>query len=55
MRRDSVMCVLAHGQEFAITLKFVVISLEYSYNGKNLYHYGVSYIIGKMHDTIYAT
>ena len=55
MRRDSVMCVTAHGQEFSITLTFDVISLKYSYNGKNLYHYGVFDIIGEMYDTIYAT
>ena len=55
MRRDSVTCVTAHGQEFSITLTFDVISLKYSYNGKNLYHYGVSDIIGEMYDTIYVT
>ena len=52
MGRDS---VTAHGQEFSITLTFGVISVKYSYNGKNPYHYGVSDIIGEMYDTIYVT
>ena len=55
MGRDSVTCVTAHGQEFSITLTFGVISVKYSYNGKNPYHYGVSDIIGEMYDTIYVT
>ena len=55
MGRDSVTCVTAHGQEFSITLTFGAISVEYSYNGKNPYPYGVSGIIGEMYDTIYVT
>ena len=48
-------CVTAHGQEFSITLTFGVISVKYSYNGKNTYHYGVFDIIGEMYDAIYVT
>ena len=55
MGRDSVTCVTAHGQEFSITLACGVISVNYSYNDKNTYHYGVSDIIGEMYDTIYVT
>ena len=43
-------CVTAHGQEFSITLTFGVISVKYSYNGKNTYHYEVSDIKGEMYD-----
>ena len=55
MGRDSVTCVTAHGQAFSITLTFGVISVKYSYNGKNTYHYGVFDIIGEMYDAIYVT
>ena len=55
MGRDSVTCVTPHGQEFSITLTFGVISVNYCYNGKNTYHYGVSDITGKIYDTIYVT
>ena len=54
-KRDSVTCVTAQGQEFLITLTLAVISVKYSYNGKNTYHYGVFDIIGEMYDTIYVT
>ena len=48
-------CVTAHGQAFSITFTFSVISVKYSYNGKNTYHYGVFDIIGEMYDAIYVT
>ena len=55
MARSSVTCVTAHGQEFSITLTFGIISVKYSYNGKNTYHYEVSDIVGEMYDTKYVT
>ena len=55
MARSSVTCVTAHGQEFSITLTFGIISVKYSYNGKNTYHCEVSDIIGMMYDTKYVT
>ena len=55
MARSSVTCVTAYGQEFSMTLTFGIISVKYSYNGKNTYHYEVSDIIGLMHDTKYVT
>ena len=53
--RDNMMCVTDHGHGFLITLTFGVISVKYSYNGKNVYHCWVSDIIGEMYDTKYAT
>ena len=55
MARSSVTCVTAHGHEFSITLTFGIISVKYSYNGKDTYHYEVSDVIGLMHDTKYVT
>ena len=55
MAKSSVTCVTAHGQEFSITLTFGIISVKYSQNGKNTYHYEVSDIIGMVYDTRYLT
>ena len=53
--RSSVTCVTVHGQGFSNTLTFGIISVKYSYNGKNTYHYEVSDITGMIHDTKYVT
>ena len=55
MARSSVMCVTARGPGVSITLTFGNISVKYSNNGKNTYHYEVSGIIGMIYNTKYVT